>query len=846
MNKLLRSFFVAALIVGSPSNLIFALTSTNYYVDLSAVAGGDGSAALPWNTITEALDSGVLVAGDTVNIAAGIYDTESFPLELVPGVTYNGDGATTEVNLPDSLLGVGAIFSITPEPGLSNTTLSNISIDGLGAAGLSVNTVTTATTTIVVDGVTYDGAGFGDLVRYWTTDVKTNLTVGNCNANDGNLLALDVDFSSSSSTAHNYITIHDNNVVNGAFDVIDIDGISGANFDIIVNDNTGDGVNDNAIVIDAYHTPILNVTVSGNSWSGCDDEVFSAYFLSFEFLELVVDNNTFSGNDDDGMSIRLTNNSSIISGAAVIDITNNTINATEDDSIELWLSNWSVLNVDIDVNISGNTITEGNDSAIKISNDMSEASHANVNLNIANNTVTGCWVGIELSNSLWSMSGTSDLNINHTLRDNTITSNYGRGISIDAEGSSINTTGINYDFGTLVDPGNNTIHSNGSNHPDASSSIASSSSSSSGSSAILVDNSSIFSPIVISAYGNDWNSSDLAEIEDNIWHQVDDAALMLVLFDAGTPLPPQAPIAVYDARTPADCGPVVIDVADNDLDVNNDLDLDSVVITQNPAHGTVVVLGGGLVEYTADYAWVGADTFNYHISDVTGLVSNIATVQVDNPGNNELPEANYDAYSMSEADGPQTYDIAANDTVPSGRALDLATVVITQAPHKGSLANNLDGTVTYTFTGDLSGAQSTTDTFNYTIRDNCGALSNVATVEVEITRVGDTPSITDNNFKLVVSEMTAGQTASVNFMGATANSTVKVYSSRVHELTNTQFGVGELGNPRVSLGSAQANMFGSGTVTFTVPSALQGQIIWFQAMDTAGSALSSATNTKIN
>jgi|GEM_PF-1196241 len=841
MNKLLRSFFVAALIVGSPSNLIFAFTSTNYYVDLSAVAGGDGSATLPWNTITEALDSGVLVAGDTVNIAAGIYDTESFPLELVPGVTYNGDGATTEVNLPDSLLGVGAIFSITPEPGLSNTTLSNISIDGLGAAGLSVNTVTTATTTIVVDGVTYDGAGFGDLVRYWTTDVKTNLTVGNCDANDGNLLALDVDFSSSSSTAHNYITIHDNNVVNGAFDVIDIDSISGANFDIIINDNTGDGVNDNAIVIEAYNTPIINVTVSGNSWSGCNDEVLSASVGKFEFLELVVDNNTLSGNYDDGFSLSIWNSSSIVSGAAVIDITNNTIDATEDDSIGLWLGNWSVQNVDMDVNISGNTITEGDDTAILFYNNISDASHANVNLNLANNTVTdNGWEGVELSSSLWSMSSASDLNVNHTLRDNTITSNYGRGIEIYAWGSSFNTTGINYDLGTLVDPGNNTIHSNGSNHPDASSS------SSSSSSAIQVSNSSAFTPVIISAYGNDWNSSDLAEIEDHIWHQVDDADMMLVLFDAGTPLPPQAPVAVYDTRTPADCGPVVIDVADNDLDVNNDLDLDSVVITQNPAHGTVVVLGGGLVEYTADYAWVGADTFNYHISDVTGLVSNIATVQVDNPGNNELPEANYDAYSMSEADGPQTYDIAANDTVPSGRALDLATVVITQAPHKGSLANNLDGTVTYTFTGDLSGAQSTTDTFNYTIRDNCGALSNVATVEVEITRVGGTPSTTDNNFKLVASEMTAGQTASVNFMGATANSTVKVYASRVHQITNTQFGIAELGGLRLTIGSAQANMFGSGTVTFTVPSTVQGQIIWFQAMDTAGSALSSAINTKVN
>ncbi|MDG2309536.1 MAG: hypothetical protein P8L98_03020, partial [Planctomycetota bacterium] len=74
MNKLLRVFFIAALIVGSPSNLIFALAGTEYYVDISAAAGGDGSSALPWATISEAVDSGQLADGDTVHIATGIYD----------------------------------------------------------------------------------------------------------------------------------------------------------------------------------------------------------------------------------------------------------------------------------------------------------------------------------------------------------------------------------------------------------------------------------------------------------------------------------------------------------------------------------------------------------------------------------------------------------------------------------------------------------------------------------------------------------------------------------------------------------------------------------------------------
>ncbi|MBC8371718.1 MAG: cadherin-like domain-containing protein [Planctomycetes bacterium] len=844
MNKLLRSFFVAALIIGSPSNLIFALTATDYYVDIGAAAGGDGSAALPWNTITEALDSGVLVDGDTVNIAAGIYDTESFPLDLVPGVTYNGAGSTTEVNFPSSLLGVANVFGITPGGALSNTTLSNISIDGLTGDGISVNTSTTATTGIVVSNVSYDGGGSGDLVNYQTYNVKSNLTIGNCDVTNGNILQLSMGFSSSMySTAHNHIVVHNNSVTNAAWDAIDIDGARGANYEIFITDNTGDTIDDNAIVLEVHDVPIANITVSGNSWTNTGDEVISASINAFEFIELAIGGNTQVDSLDDGFTIYMSNSSSTTSAAAVVDITGNTFENTDYDAIELFVYGGGTTNHDFDVTINGNTITEAGYDGIGVSYGNYSGSHVEVHVNIANNTISGADTGITITNSLsHSLTASSGvLNVDFTLRNNTLTSNWENGVTIAAYGSSLVTTGIVYDLGKLVDSGNNTIHSNGVNHPDNTST-----SSWGTSTAIAVSNSSAYSTIKIPAYGNDWGTTDLAEIEDHIYHQVDEPSLMLVLFDAGTPLPPTAPIAVYDERTPADCGPVVIDVADNDLDVNGDLDLDSVVITQNPAHGTVVVLGGGLVEYTADYAWVGADTFNYHISDVTGLVSNIATVQVDNPGNNELPEANYDAYTMSEVDGPQTYDIAANDTNPSGRALDLATVVITQAPHKGSLVNNLDGTVTYTFTGDLSGAQSTTDTFNYTIRDDCGALSNVATVEVEITRVGGVPSVTDNNFKLVAGEMTVGQSASINFVGATPNSTVKVYASRVHQLTNTQFGIGELGNPRFNLGAAQSNMFGSGSVSFTVPASLQGQTVWFQAMDTAEQALSAATSADVN
>jgi len=595
-------------------------------------------------------------------------------------------------------------------------------------------------------------------------------------------------------------------------------------------------VGDNAIVCDIENAPVANVTISNNTFDLVDDEVISADFQVIDAASINISNNTLTNGQGNGMVIFMSSDSSssaTTQATVVVNINDNNIDAQEGMSINLGVHSTSAA-LDYDVSINSNTITNGSNAGIYIAASLSSCTDGDMTFGINNNSISGCQKGVALN--AWASSATGE--ISYLMRHNTITSNDSTGINLSGWSTSANLV-LDFDLGTLADGGNNTIHSNGGNpsvNVGNSRSIYE----------IYVSNGSEFSSIEIPAYGNDWNTSDLAVIEDSIYHKVDHPVLMEVLFDAGAPLPPGPPVAVYDTRTPADCGPLTIDVADNDLDVNNNLDLESVVITQNPGHGIVIVLGGGLVEYTADYAWVGADTFNYHISDLTGLVSNIATVQVDSPGNNELPEANYDAYTMSEADAPQTYDIAANDTVPSGRPLDLASVAITQNPAKGNVINNFDGTVTYAFTGDLSGALSTTDTFNYTIRDDCGVLSNVATVEIEITRVVDTPPDSGSGFSLAVSRMSVGKSASLNFAGATPNSAVKVYASRVHQVSNTNFGVSELGNPRVNLGAAQSNMFGSGSISFNVPAGLHGQTVWFQALDTNADALSAAVSADVN
>jgi len=130
---------------------------------------------------------------------------------------------------------------------------------------------------------------------------------------------------------------------------------------------------------------------------------------------------------------------------------------------------------------------------------------------------------------------------------------------------------------------------------------------------------------------------------------------------------------------------------------------------------------------------VGCDgnTYFYRIhlkvTDAAGLSS---TAQVDiNPfcGVNTLPTAGNDA---AEVDLGAAVDIPVliND-FDSGGSLNPATVAIIQAPLHGSAAvNPANGNVTYTH----NNSPTTTDSFTYTVNDNNGGTSNLATVDITI------------------------------------------------------------------------------------------------------------------
>jgi hypothetical protein len=70
------------------------VTGDTIFVDVNSSGTPDGSSANPYNTLTAAIDAAK--AGDVINIAAGEYaDEETFPIDLKPGLTLQGENSAT-------------------------------------------------------------------------------------------------------------------------------------------------------------------------------------------------------------------------------------------------------------------------------------------------------------------------------------------------------------------------------------------------------------------------------------------------------------------------------------------------------------------------------------------------------------------------------------------------------------------------------------------------------------------------------------------------------------------------------------------------------------------------------
>lgn len=184
------------------------------------------------------------------------------------------------------------------------------------------------------------------------------------------------------------------------------------------------------------------------------------------------------------------------------------------------------------------------------------------------------------------------------------------------------------------------------------------------------------------------------------------------------------PVAVNDAPLVSRTLPTTFNPLANDTDVDGTIDPSSLLVTLQPAFGSLEVNSmTGQMTYTPFGSFAGSDLIRYVVRDDLGAISNQAEIVI---GVNEAPIANNDFVLTYRNEGV-IFDPLDNDFDPDGQ-LDPTSVEVLTQPANGLASVNNDGTITYEPREGFSGV----DLLVYTVSDDNGTASNIATVELRV------------------------------------------------------------------------------------------------------------------
>ncbi|WP_426107126.1 Ig-like domain-containing protein [Massilia sp. TSP1-1-2] len=165
----------------------------------------------------------------------------------------------------------------------------------------------------------------------------------------------------------------------------------------------------------------------------------------------------------------------------------------------------------------------------------------------------------------------------------------------------------------------------------------------------------------------------------------------------------------------------------------------SAVLDTPPAHGALVVNANGSWTYTANADYDGADVLVFHIND--GLADSApVSVSFQVTPENRAPTVVHNAAIEVLEDGSLVIDFGSFGADADGDAL---SAVITSQPSRGVLAQNANGTWTYTPGLHFYGS----DTLSFILSD--GFLSSQeASLGITIAKVQIAPTLVDSDYAL--------------------------------------------------------------------------------------------------
>jgi len=165
-------------------------------------------------------------------------------------------------------------------------------------------------------------------------------------------------------------------------------------------------------------------------------------------------------------------------------------------------------------------------------------------------------------------------------------------------------------------------------------------------------------------------------------------------------------------------------------------------LVNSPINGICTLDSNGMLHYTPNPEFSGADTLTYQLCDIDGDCDTAFVYIVVNAVNDH-PVALADSATVVE-DTPVAIDVTSNDTDIDGN-LDLSTVaVVNPALHGTTTVDTLTGIITYTSNANYYG----NDSFTYLIGDDGSPLppaTSTASVYITVTPVNDAGLPVTNN-----------------------------------------------------------------------------------------------------
>jgi len=199
----------------------------------------------------------------------------------------------------------------------------------------------------------------------------------------------------------------------------------------------------------------------------------------------------------------------------------------------------------------------------------------------------------------------------------------------------------------------------------------------------------------------------------------------------------QVPVGNDDTYAIVQNAPTVLNVLGNDTDSEGDaLAIQSV---STPAHG-IAALAAGVLTYTPTAGYLGADSFTYTLTDGHGNYDT-ATVTLNIAVTVGIPVAADDTATVA-MNTTSTINVLSNDTDPNS---DTLTITSVSMPAHGTAAIVNGTSISYMPNAGYTG----TDTFSYVVDDGHGS-SDIATVTLTVSPVGDAPIVQNDAINVVV------------------------------------------------------------------------------------------------